>query len=512
MKFVLRTCPVRFIIKEEFRFNLRLDDRIIMSQKDFQDDDYNPDDMMLDDLSDVDDQPNSEFSPEQIERAEAAHLKRVKNNIAVMMSPKKFDAKKRLAAIRLLGELGEPSAIPYLVKIYKGEKDKQLQAAAKESLGMLKALNELLEDSSKEDLVTEVVTNVVLRGKLGKRANPPARTLWMLALGLIGASVLFFGISLGLSQTRNLDDERLEVQITRTAAATTPSATPTSNNPEVLLNQFRDLYTGLDSDARFLQTQLLVITRQQPQDCQTELSNVQAGYVAPEIIANQTGLSEAVTAFNVAAEIIVPIRQRFENSCSTQQAIAREDALTLGAQLTNGQRELSKLVPILTNIGLNIPATATLPNLPTNTPTPEATFTPSPTIDASLINRQILNMEALIDDMNGNRGDSRVLLSYWQTARGGDNSVCLQLPAPPIPSEVIVAADALAEVPELGDAATQLNTAIGITRASWSAFETACSTNQLVDLAGTQIANLQAADINYQSAQAILDTIKDRIR
>ncbi len=458
------------------------------------------------------------LSEEEMNRREEQFNKRVRRQIAIMMSPKKFNAKKRAEAAAMLGELGEPTAIPYLVKVYRNEKDKRLKQAAEESLGMLKALGEAMDDPDPEirGLAFEYVQNIVLKGKLGKKANPSAGTLRRLTLILMLLAIVIFVAAL-LIPERPIDPTlvSLEDQLTMTAAVITPSATATSSDPVVLLERFRDAYASLDADSRVLQAQLLTITRQQPQDCTLTFSP-SAQYEVPAVLADRAGFNDAAAAYNAAESAIAAIRARFTQSCSTGQAIPRAEALDLTTQLVEAQRQLTTIAPILVSIGISVPPTATAIAVATNTPEPTPTPSPTATPNTTLLNSQILNMETIINAMNGPRGAHTLLVGYWRDAQAGSSSGCLQMPPPPIPADVIIAdatalPDSYVERAELQAAATALNTALGITRNSYIAFESGCNTNTLGQLVGSQVPAVEAAQAGYEDAQNKLNALKQKI-
>lgn len=455
-----------------------------------------------------------ELSAEELQKREQAFNKRVRKQIAVMMSPAKFKEAQRTDAARMLGEYGEPTSIPYLTKTYQNDKSKAVRQAAAHSLGMLKTLGETLTsgDAEMEALATEMIHNIILKNQLGRPARFSARGVRLLSfvLILIGVMVGVFA----LLQAPRVEDPTLvslEQQLTRTAAVITPSAVPTSSDPEVLLGQFRDSYTALDSNSRILQSQLLTITRQQPQDCEVELAP-SSQYSAPDVLTSIDRFDEAVVAFNVAEAALSPVQAAFRRSCSSDQSIPREEALTLSQQVVEAQRQLGLVAPILAAIGVSVPATPTLISVPTNTETPTETPTPTATVDAGVINTQILSMENVINDMVAARGKAILLQSYWQNVQGGSANDCLQMPPPAITADIIVDEKALALAPDLQSAADSLNSGLNVIRNSYTAFNSGCETNTLSQLVGTQIAAVQTAINSLNDAQTRLNDIKASLR
>ncbi len=455
-----------------------------------------------------------ELTEEQFAQRQEAFNKRVKKQIAIMMSPTKFKDGQRADAARMLGEYGEPTSIPYLLKTYQSDKSKAVKQAAGESLGMLKALGNVLADDDPEmqSMGLEHVQNIILKNRLGKPARFSAGGLRRLSLLLILIAIVVGAVAFLIPQKE--EDSTLvslEEQITRTAAFTTPSATPTSNNPEVLLGYFRDAFTALDNDSRTLQAQLLIITRQQPQDCSVAFTP-SAQYSTPDMLTSINQFPDAVTAYNAAEKLLSPIRTRFQESCASGQAIPRQEALTLSTQLVEAQKELVKIAPILGVIGVSVPATATLVSVPTNTPIPTETPIPTATIDPTEINNQILNMEGVLNDMTGPRGKATQLQNYWANVQAGNSGDCLQMPPPPVPGDVLVAPSALVVMPELQNATDSLNGALQIIRNSYTAFESGCNTDTLGQLVGSQIPAVQSALTGFTDAQTRLNDIRAQLR
>lgn len=439
--------------------------------------------------------------------------KRVKKQIAIMMSPKKFKNGQRADAARLLGEYGEPTSIPYLVKTAQNDNDSRVKAAARQSLGMLKALGSALDDPDTEvqAFAREMIGNVILKNQLGKAASPSISTRRRITFVLLLVALVVGGIAAILPpKVEDLTLVSLEVQLTRTAAVITPSVTPTSSDPNVLLGQFRDQFTALDNNSRTLQTQMLVITRQQTQDCSL-VFEPNSAYITPDALNAIADFPTAVTAYNSAQTALAAVQARFTQSCQTNTAIERTESLTLSQQVVDAQRELGTVSGILTSIGIDVPATATLLNVPTNTPAPTETPIPTATLDAALVGAPIANMENILDEMEGQRGKNTLLLTYWQNVQQGSTGDCLQMPPPAIPNDVFISVDALALIPALQEVANTLNAGLIVTRNSWLAFNSGCDTRTLGDLVGAQIPNVQQAAANYASARTQLDAIQQQI-
>jgi hypothetical protein len=104
----------------------------------------------------------------------------VNNNIELLSSG---DARTRRKAARWLGEAGEPSAVIELRKLYEQDPDRKVRKAAGDALGMLRALEQGLDQD--QTSVYDLLEDVQLRGKLGKRVPIPIPTLARLSLALL---------------------------------------------------------------------------------------------------------------------------------------------------------------------------------------------------------------------------------------------------------------------------------------------------------------------------------------
>lgn len=449
------------------------------------------------------------LSDAEIARREELFHKRVKKQVAIMMSPKKFNDKQRAAAARMLGEYGEPTSIPYLLKAYKTDKSRAVRKAAEESLGMLKALGELVlsDDPELQQVAGEVVSDIVLYNRLGRPSRVPAGAVRAFSVLLILLAIGVVSVTVALVPNPNNDPSLipLEVHLTQTAAVITPPPTPTSSDPALLLEQFRDLYVTLDAESRVLQAQMLLIARQQPQDC-TLIFRAPGPYTLPEILTTRPGIEELVATYNRAETTIARVRDAFQQSCRTLQPIPSQQALDLGRELIEAQRELSNAAPIFTTLGVELPPTPTAILVPTNTPEP------SPTPDFTAARVQIRSMSTLLNEMLGPRGKATLLNAYWQGAAGGASEGCLQMPPPLIPNDVIVVEAAADVLPELVPLAETINQALAIIRNSYQAFDTGCNTNRLRQLVDSQLPVTQSALNALTEVQARLNALQEQLR
>ncbi len=455
------------------------------------------------------------LTEDELARREALFHKRVKKQVAIMMSPKKFNDKQRAAAARLLGEYGEPTSIPYLVKAYRTDKSKAVRRAAGESLSMLKALGEMVtsDDEELRAAALEVVTNIIVYNQLGRPPRISAGAVRAFSIVLIALALGVVGLTVALVPNTNDDPSLipLDVRLTQTAAVITPPPSPTSSDPVVLIEQLRDLYAALDADSRLLQAQMLTIVRQQPQDCSIVLRPTRP-YDLPDILTTRPGIEEAAAAYNSAEAVIARVRGAFEQSCRTQQAIPRQEALALTQELIEAQRTLVGVAPIFATLGVTLPPTPTAIPVPTNTLEPTLEPTPTETPDISSVRIQIRAMITVVNEMLGPRGKATLLNVYWQNAANGSTADCLQMPPPLVPGDIVVVPAAAELAPDLVPLADTINQALSIVRNSYQAFDAGCSTNRLRQLVDTQLPAVQSAVNALTDAQNRLNALQAQFR
>lgn len=111
---------------------------------------------------------------------------KVNNNIKQLASA---DARTRRKAAHWLGEAGDPSAVVELRKLYERDPSYQVRKAAGEALGMMRALEYGLEGDNQED-VYDLLEDVQLRGRFGKRVPIPIPTLSRIRLGLLTSLIV----------------------------------------------------------------------------------------------------------------------------------------------------------------------------------------------------------------------------------------------------------------------------------------------------------------------------------
>ncbi len=472
-------------------------------------------------LEDYDDDGISAEDKELLEK-EKAFKQKVDDLIAIILKPKQYPVAKRKEAALMLGELGEPSAIEALVKVYQKDKSPGMKEATAYALGQLRALQDALElAENDEDIrqhVDSLIAGIILEGKLGKSTPVPRRTLNIAAGALLVSFIvlMLLGVLLGGGDTPTID---------ATAQAALPTALggvdATGNIIETpvdapgvaaaLLNYF----IALNDDNRKLQTQLRELTQGRSPDCSANLLAKPPQFVMPATIT-ETELVSTAERLNTGATELQPVYTAFQNHCNNSTPLNAEQANELTNTLIKVQNDIFDIPDILGSAGVPLPPTAT-PDIPTPTPslTPTATFTitPSPTFDPGKIRSHRLGLQQIVDTMTGTRGHNSLVLTYWtDVATSGSTGGCLNLPPPLIPDNYVLPDDVAAAVPELSDAAVKINTGLTLSRQTWQTFDTSCQSNTLGQVVGVQVQAAQTAQDAFNQAGEQLTIVAQQYR
>ena len=449
-----------------------------------------PDDQLFDDLDD-------DGSAVRV----AAFQRDVDRNIAILMSPKKFDTKKRLAAARWLGESGEPKAIESLVKVYKRDRSANMRQAAEYALGQFRALEMALEGTAQEqDEALQLIEQIVNKGQMGSRTRWSGRRLGIISVVLMALLAVWIVLASVLGPQQEAGPI-VAAAISATPAPELPTSTPTPTpDPGVTVRDLQALYISIDEDARALQEQYNTITRQEAQNCGLVFNAPEA--LSTDLnLANFPAIGELAEALEALRVTIEALRDPFQTSCRTGIAIARTQALRLGDELIAAQITLAQVPELFNAIDLN--RVINNPDAaPVATQAPDnvaATIAPSPTF----ANLQVhaLTATGVISEMSNLRGANTLLLQYWTDVQtGGATAGCREIP-PTIPQDYVLPAQDQALAPAaLIDAIETLNLGLNLTRQSWAAFNIACSDNSLTEIVSAQIQFTQLAQEAYVSA------------
>jgi hypothetical protein len=471
-----------------------------------------PDDELLEDFG----ESQADNQDEAARQArEQAFQKNVKKNIAILLSPKKFDAKRRAEAARWLGESGEPEAIEPLVKIYQRPKeDEAVRAAAEKALSLFKALGQALEDPDMHDDALSLLESIVYEGKMGKPHPLNGPRLRQFQIGLVVSALLLF--VLGAAFSGPSSDAAQEAAPTEEAAQT-PEVIG-EQTPRQVVEAFLEAYIGLDNTNRQLIAQMGLASQSIPNDCDLSLADptpfeADVAFVSSD--AQFVLFGDALASYSAAQQIIAPAHQAFRAACASGAPIPPEDAARYGGQLLGAQASLDRLLVYMGAFGLSVPPTPTPVTIPTATPSPTPTASPTPTVEPQEIRRQVLGIQQILDTMTGQRGLNTLLLGYWNEAlNSGSDAGCRQYPALPLfPAAAQIPANVRNLLPdELNAAAEAANLGLSLSQQSWAAFISACNSRTLRDSAPSQVGLARQADESFSNAAALLQAAQQRLR
>lgn len=439
---------------------------------------------------------------------------RVSSAIRALQSTR-IDSAKRVKAASWLGESGDPTAVPALVEAYQHDSDKRVRTAAGYALMQFRALQQAMEGTAKErDRVEANLARIVYDGKLGGRSalQPVMRGVFILlvVLLLVQGGLLVARSTGLLDSLRNPPPEVLP-----------PTPRPEDTNPVLVLDNLNIMAEALSEDAATLLTQYNLIARNRADegaDCSIQFRNPGPAPIAGFLNeGEQPDLLAALQTLNTLEAELRPLRQRFVDACAAQQSIPPDDALRLGDEIIALQGRLNEARAGLAGVVLQptrtpLPVTATPTVPPTAGPTaePSPTLEPSPTVDYSPLQRELAQMQSIINQMNSLRGANSILISYWQDVQtSGDSAACRE-PAPVIPPDYTLPP----ELVSLASADVQLvidtlNLGLQQTRASWQAFINACTSRTLLQVFSPELMRVQNARDAYTLAdQTIIDILR----
>jgi len=458
---------------------------------------------------------DEEFTAEEQAREEA-FLQEVRKRRVMLRRAKKYPAKDRIEAARWLGEAGDPSAIPELVLVYRKDPTPGMKETAAYSLGMMKALEEALNDPDEAEYALDLTRDIILKGKFGRQGRRLRPILAVLSVTFI----VFLGAALALappgdggtiaSGDDTQEAESVPADATDVAAVPTsetegasalatstpaPSATPTQELSAT--EQLAAYYAALEADASALHEQFLLVTRQsQMQDCNYPFNDPEP-YVVPVGVENRTMMEGISMQLNEVRETLAGVRAVYTEACNFRRRLTRQEALDQDDLVVEAQRRLRQdIQPLLGELGVQAP-------------TSEASDTSDaePTQDITAARVHITALEDIIISMTGIRGEAVRIQTYWNDiAQFGTSEGCFQS-EPLLPEPYTLPDDVATEFPSLQAAADLVNTGLGLTQQAATGFYNACNNDTLQQDLGTFQEQANGAVQAFQSAQELLDAL-----
>ncbi|MBI5670299.1 MAG: HEAT repeat domain-containing protein [Chloroflexi bacterium] len=401
----------------------------------------------------------------------------VKKNIKQLSSK---DAKVRRKAAAWLGEAGDPTAITALVQVYKNDRDARVREAARYSLGMFRALQEAWDDD--QERVGQLLEDVALNGKMGRRVPVRVRTLVKVELALLLAALLIVGAAFVLPL------------LLRPGIVPNPQPLTTTSSREAVMADLRAQWQQLTNDTETLRQEYQKALTGQPPDCNRSLTPVVSRLSAaerreyPEAAQIADRLDEAGQRFSEA-------KTAYDRACQQSAPLAASDVGPLLAQLGAVSQSLAEIEAQLSGT----PATAA----PTAAPaSAEPAATPVNVRD------HIQALQQIIDTMSGFRGANTLLIQYWTEVQTSGTTQGCRETAPVIPADYTLPSDVAQASPNLALAASLVNTGLRGVRDGWQVFAAACAGGSPGPSAASGLTRANAANEAFAQAAKLLTALR----
>lgn len=418
----------------------------------------------------------------------------------------------RRAAAYYLGEAAVDEAITRLATVYKSDPDASVRSAAAYSLGMFRAVEQALQRGEQQRVV-KLLQRVSEQGKPGKRLRVRPATLARIEIGLALLLVVLIALHLLLPGLGPLP-----------GGITLPSF----SQPEVtdggeaddVLNQTRKTYDAVVADLATLQSQFQAVLTGGTPSC-TAFYNLPAPLQPAEAASLPTNFARLVDAVNAGQAIVLNSHARLERACTEAQPIEPSEVGGLLAPIVTAQNALSGLGPLLDSaepvpvISASAEPSATPTPAPTATDAPPtATHTPTeiPPTETPIFTvdprQHVAALYGIIDHVSGPRNAAGLLRQVWtDTAQAGTTRACRE-PAPPIPAAYVLTEQEASALPELAQAAEQVNLALTLLRQGWDLFASACTSGTLAQQASTGLQMATTVEDALRVADGLLQAVR----
>lgn len=448
------------------------------------------------------------LSPAEQQRRIDAFEKQTDQYMKIAVKPKTYGKAERVEAIRWLGESGNFRAIPALLKVYQKDRTAGMKEEAAYALGQFKAFDQAQNhpDPDISNQAYENVDQIILQGQFGKRANLTPIYIAEAALAALALVLLILGfiLSATVGQSRR-DAKATSVSQTQTAM---PTATPDTAN--LVEDQLQTYYVDLYSDSVYFQQELLKAGREEPIACDLDTLANPPAYTLSQTWQADEAYQAAVSDLNAAREALNVVRSRFEDACSNNQAIPRQEALDLGGNILTIQREtFNSIRNEFNEIGIEVTEQVFATSTPLVTAIPDATLTPTP-IDISNLTTPIFELERLIERMTDNTGATSQIAFFWQQVVDQNQvylSGCNQ-PEPQVPENYSLDPQYIGVSEDLDNAVRNVNNGLQATRQAITAFYATCNTEELPeDIRANRDLTVSASQ-SFNQAQTLLTELQ----
>ncbi len=484
---------------------------------------FDSEDDFDDEIMDFDDDESMLMDDDSGGRSQEAFLAEVQQRVNILKDARGHSSAERRAAAYWLGEVGEPTAIPTLLRVYqKDKKHPDVQKAAGYALGQFKALDQAVKrpadvsfdaglERDENQFIVEILTNIVLYDDRGRRTRFPARRMATFSAVLTVTLLLLVAFNL------------LAVPLLRTEPGRYAQAFAalTGSPEQIALDALGILLSDARADADTLAAQFNAPSI----DC-TVPFNDPIAYPLDATVAR--GLPEANTLNQTYAAILPDLnaaRLAFVTACAaetpglsdTQRSAALDSLARVQAALTDADAQLvaanEALSQAVAQAGAEASATAaaqqiidsTATALASITPTTTPTYTATPGIPPQDLRREVNDMLTRLENAEE---ALLVLTTNWEQVRDEGRTLGCNAPRPFINADDYLLPEGYGALePDLQTASDLVNAGVALTRASWASFETACTNNTLAGNFITGLATTDTAQQSFDQAKILLNQL-----
>jgi hypothetical protein len=421
---------------------------------------------------------------------------RVQQQIKLLSSR---DAKVRLKAAVWLGEAGEPIAITRLKQVYEGDPDPRVREAAAYSLGMFRALQYGMK-SEDSDVVYDLLEDVQLRGKFGRRVPVPFGCIYRLMVALVVSLIVMLAFNFVIwPQFGPQLAALLGVQ---------PEAGPPSRS--AALDDLDQLLAGLRADAAALQAQY----------ADPAALNCQAGFENP-VAYDVSRIAADAELTAVAARLNAALVQFFTAKSVFIQACAQPEPALSAEHVAVPLGTLDSILAALPGIEADLNAARSAPaRVDTAATELDAEANNGVTevegeapagetgVDQTPLNAHLTALFTIIDEARSPRGAAGALEQFWNGIGSSTLASGCTEPQPAIPGNYTLSEADAAALPDLNLAAELVNNGLALTRQGWQQVTAACAANDLMNNRESGLTLAQNARIAFDTAEAALQALR----
>lgn len=411
----------------------------------------------------------------------------VKNRIKQLASK---NARTRRRAAAWLGESGDPTAITALAKAYRDDADPQVREAARYALGMFRALEQAWEED--QDRTMDILREVTLNGKMGRRVPVPVRRLVKFELALLLSAVLVAALAFVLPSL---------LRGGQAPPAPAPVAQPPGDRSAQLAG-LRQAAQQLSADVETLRQQYQGVLAGAAVNCAATFVNPTIAAAADaDLAAIAADLERAAGAFREA-------QTRYTQACSGGAALAPGEIGALLGTLAGVSQTLATVDQSLTAAGSPPPDAPPAPAVATPTAETPAQPSESPAAGAPDLRIYVSDLQRIVDTMTDLRGPVTALRQYWQEAVGAGATAGCSEPRPALPQEYELPPEIAAASQELMLATDLVSTGLQLTQQNWDEFAAACAGGTLAAAAAEGQRKADAAATAFDSAAKLLAELR----